>query len=236
MSKCVIPVSGGIDSTVILYDVAGSKIYSDIHAVSFYYGQRHAEKELACAVKSVNLLKEKHPETNIYHRAIDIGFFGDIASASSLTNKSIDVAQTKDVLGDPQPVNYVPFRNLMMLSILCSYAESIEATSVYYGSALVDSQAGYWDSSNEFYSSLSKVIGLNRKNKISIITPLINLDKKDIIKAGINRGLDFKNTWTCYEGKEQACGYCPACSSRVKGFIDNKMVDPIEYSRLIKFI
>ena len=124
----------------------------------------------------------------------------------------------------------------MMLSILCSYAESIQATSVYYGSALVDSQAGYWDSSNEFYSNLSKVIGLNRKNKISIHTPLINLDKKDIIKAGINRSLDFKNTWTCYEGKEQACGYCPACSSRVKGFMDNKMVDPIEYSRVIKFI
>jgi 7-cyano-7-deazaguanine synthase len=84
--------------------------------------------------------------------------------------------------------------------------------------------------------NLASVIGLNRKNKISIITPLIKLDKKDIIKLGDERGVDFKSTWTCYEGKEQACGYCPACSSRIKGFMDYMMVDPIEYSRKIKFI
>jgi 7-cyano-7-deazaguanine synthase len=236
MSKCVIPVSGGIDSTVMLYDAAASKTYSDIFAISFYYGQRHATNELACATKSVNTLKEKYPEINIYHRNIDLSFFGEIAISSSITNNDIAVAQTKDVLGDPQPVYYVPFRNLMMLSILCSFAEAHGARDVYYGSALVDSQAGYWDSSNEFYLNLASVIGLNRKNKISIITPLIKLDKKDIIKLGDERGVDFKSTWTCYEGKEQACGYCPACSSRIKGFMDYMMVDPIEYSRKIKFI
>jgi len=170
MSKCVIPVSGGIDSTVMLYDAAASKTYSDIFAISFYYGQRHATNELACATKSVNTLKEKYPEINIYHRNIDLSFFGEIAISSSITNNDIAVAQTKDVLGDPQPVNYVPFRNLMMLSILCSFAEAHSARDVYYGSALVDSQAGYWDSSNEFYLNLASVIGLNRKNKISVIT------------------------------------------------------------------
>lgn len=236
MSKCVIPVSGGIDSTVMLYDAAASKTYSDIFAISFYYGQRHGKKELQCATESVSNLMGKYPNLNIYHRVVDLNFFKEIATSSSLTNDNIAVAQTKDVLGDPQPVNYVPFRNLMMLSILCSFAEAHGARDVYYGSALVDSQAGYWDSSNEFYLNLASVIGLNRKNKISIITPLIKLDKKDIIKLGDERGVDFKSTWTCYEGKEQACGYCPACSSRIKGFMDYMMVDPIEYSRKIKFI
>ena len=236
MRKCVIPVSGGIDSTVMLYDAAASNNYSDIFAISFFYGQRHGTNELSCATKSICNLKDKYPNLNINHRTIDLNFFKEIAINSSLTNDQIAVAQTKDVLGDPQPVNYVPFRNLMMLSILCSFAEAHEAQDVYYGSALVDSQAGYWDSSNEFYLNLASVIGLNRKTKLSVITPLIKLDKKDIIKLGLDRGVDFKSTWTCYEGKEQACGYCPACSSRVKGFMDNKMVDPIEYSRVIKFI
>jgi 7-cyano-7-deazaguanine synthase len=122
-----------------------------------------------------------------------------------------------------------------MLSILCSFAEAHNASDVYYGSALVDSQAGYWDSSKEFYLYLSQLTNLNRKNKISIITPLITLDKKDIIKLGIDSEVPFDKTWTCYEGKDLACGYCPACSSRIKGFMDNKVADPIPYSRVIKF-
>lgn len=236
MSKCVIPISGGIDSTVMLYDAAASRVYTDIFAISFFYGQRHSTNELRCATKSVSELMVRYPNINIHHRVLDLNFFSEIAISSSLTNNNIAVAQTKDVLGDPQPVNYVPFRNLMMLSILCSFAEAHEARDVYYGSALVDSQAGYWDSSNEFYLNLASVIGLNRKTKLSIVTPLIKLDKKDIIKLGVDREVNFENTWTCYEGKELACGYCPACSSRIKGFMDNKMVDPVQYSRNIKFI
>ena len=236
MSKCVIPVSGGIDSTVMLYDAAASNAYSEIYTISFFYGQRHAKNELNCATQSIYNLMEKNPKVRILHRVIDLNFFGEIAVSSSITNNNIAVAQTKDVLGDPQPVNYVPFRNLMMLSILCSFAEAHEARDVYYGSALVDSQAGYWDSSNEFYLNLSKLVSLNRKTKLSIVTPLIKLDKKDIIKLGIDRGVDFAKTWTCYEGKDLACGYCPACSNRIKGFMDNGIVDPVAYSRSIKFI
>jgi len=236
MMKCVIPLSGGIDSTVMLFEAAFNKQYTDIFAISFSYGQRHKTKELTCAANSIVALKNKYSNINFSHKVFDLSFFKDIAVSSSITNHSIPVAQTKDVLGDPQPVNYVPFRNLMMLSILCSFAEAHEATDVYYGSALVDSQAGYWDSSKEFYQNLDKVVGLNRKNKINIKTPLITLDKKDIISLGNKVGVDFANTWTCYEGLDKACGYCPACSSRIKGFIDVGIADPIPYSREINFI
>lgn len=230
--KCVIPVSGGIDSTVMLYKAAKSNKYDEIFTLTFFYNQRHAKREIESAYEVTSSLQEQ-VSTTIQHEIVDLGFFSDMASASSLTNREIQVAKTKDVLGDPQTVNYVPFRNLMMTSILCSFAESNGAQDVYYGSALVDSQAGYWDGSKEFYDVLNKLVQLNRKNKINILTPLITLDKKDIIAQGYKDGVNFEDTWTCYEGEQLACGHCPACSSRIKGFMDNKKKDPIMYDRII---
>lgn len=232
--KCVIPVSGGLDSTVMIYDAAKSKKYDEIFALTFFYNQRHAKKEIDSAFDVVEQLQEK-VECQIFHEMVDLGFFSDIASSSSLTNNEIEVAKTKDVLGDPQTVNYVPFRNMMMLSILCSYAESNGAQDVYYGSALVDSQAGYWDGSFEFYQTINKLVQLNRKNKINIVTPLLTLDKKEIVRLGVSCKVPFEDTWTCYEGEELACGHCPACSSRIKGFLDAGIKDPVIYNREINW-
>jgi 7-cyano-7-deazaguanine synthase len=151
-------------------------------------------------------------------------------------NDQIDVAKTKDVLGDPQTVNYVPNRNMMMLSICTAYAESIGATHVYHGSALVDSQAGYWDGSIEFIHAINKVNALNRRDRVEILAPLITKSKKDIIELGVNVGVDFSNTWTCYEGKQLACGECPACSSRIQGFLSAGLIDPVKYNREIPWL
>lgn len=222
MKKCIVPVSGGLDSTVILHWVASEG--HEVHAVSYNYGQRHFDQEMKCAIQNCEKLAKTHKQ-------IDLSFFKDIVSSSSLVNDSIDVAKTKDVLGDPQTVNYVPNRNMMMLSICTAYAESIGATSVYHGSALVDSQAGYWDGSIEFINAINNVNQLNRRDRVEIVAPLITKSKKDIIELGVCLGVDFKNTWTCYEGKEKACGECPACSSRIQGFIDAGYIDPVEYSR-----
>jgi len=220
MSICVIPISGGLDSTVILR-LAKSQGYK-IHAVSFKYGQRHFEKEMSCATEQGYL----HADT---HKLLDLSFFKDIVTSSSLTNHEIAVAKTKDTLGDPQTVNYVPNRNMMMLSICTAYAESIGADTVFHGAALVDSQAGYWDGSIEFLGAINEVNELNRRNRVTIEAPLIYKSKKEIIQLGIELEVDFKTTWTCYEGKEKACGECPACSSRIKGFIDAGYIDPIPY-------
>jgi 7-cyano-7-deazaguanine synthase len=224
MSKCVVPVSGGLDSTVILHWVASQG--HEPHAVSFNYGQRHLSKELCCAVWNCQLKSKTH-------KTINLDFFKDIVSTSSLVNDSIDVAKTKDVLGDPQTVNYVPNRNMMMLSICTAYAESIGASQVYHGSALVDSQAGYWDGSIEFIQALNKVNALNRRDRVEVIAPLITKSKRSIIELGVDLGVDFTKTWTCYEGKDRACGECPACSSRIQGFIDAGYKDPVIYSRNI---
>ena len=220
--RCVIPVSGGIDSTVILHWVASEG--KEIHAVSFNYGQRHFEREMSCAISNCYFKSETH-------KRINLDFFKDIVNTSSLVNDKIDVAKTKDVLGDPQTVNYVPNRNMMMLSICTAYAESIGASQVYHGSALVDSQAGYWDGSQEFLKAVNDVNSLNRRSRIEILAPLILKSKKDIIEKGLEVGVDFSETWTCYEGREKPCGECPACSSRIQGFIDAGYIDPLEYEK-----
>lgn len=222
MSKCIIPVSGGLDSTMILDWVVSEG--HEVHAVSFNYGQRHYDREMACAMKSCkNICKS--------HKVINLDFFKQIVDTSSLLNKDIEVAKTRDVLGDPQTVNYVPNRNMMMLSICTAYAESIGASKVYHGSALVDSQSGFWDGSSEFLNAINKVNALNRRNRVEIVAPLITKSKADIILKGVQLGTNFKNTWTCYEGKKLACGECTACSSRLKGFKDAKFIDPIGYTK-----
>jgi 7-cyano-7-deazaguanine synthase len=223
MSKAVVPISGGLDSSVILSIVA--RAASEVYAITFDYGQKHRKEIQFAGFQLINY------DTIEQHKILDIQFFKKIANTSSLTNNKIKVAHTKDVLGDAQTVNYVPFRNMMMLSIACSYAESVGAETVYHGSALVDSQAGYWDGSAEFLEQINHLTALNRKNRIKIEAPLINLSKKEIISLGLDNGVRFEDTWTCYEGKELACGYCTACSSRIQGFLDNKMKDPIEYER-----
>ena len=220
--RCVIPVSGGIDSTVILHWVASEG--KEVHAVSFNYGQRHFEREMSCAISNCYFKSETH-------KRINLDFFKDIVNTSSLVNDKIDVAKTKDVLGDPQTVNYVPNRNMMMLSICTAYAESIGASQVYHGSALVDSQAGYWDGSQEFLKAVNDVNSLNRRSRIEVLAPLILKSKKDIIEKGLEVGVDFSETWTCYEGREKPCGECPACSSRIQGFIDAGYIDPLEYEK-----
>jgi 7-cyano-7-deazaguanine synthase len=224
MRKCIVPFSGGIDSTVLLYHAVKSGDFDEVHAISFNYGQRH-DKELDCACETAFKLK-------VNYRVIALDFFKYITT-SALTNPDIDVAKTRDVLGDAQTVNYVPFRNQMMLSICCAYAESVGANTVYHGAAQVDTQAGYWDGSIEFLHSINRLTDLNRKHRIKIEAPLIDKSKKEIIEWGIDLGVFFSRTWTCYEGKQKACGECTACSSRIKGFMDAGLKDPLEYSKEI---
>ena len=222
--KCVVPISGGIDSTVLLHHAVKCGEYSGgVYAISFDYGQRHS-RELDYAKRTVQHL-------NVPHKVIDLNFFRQVVDSSSLTNSNIKVAKTRDVLGDAQTVNYVPFRNQMLLSICCAVAESVKADTVFHGAAQIDTQSGYWDGSKEFLSSINELTALNRKHRVNVEAPLIELSKKEIIEWGNDLGVDFSDTWTCYEGEDKACGECTACSSRLKGFIDAGIVDPLEYSK-----
>jgi len=226
MKKCVIPISGGLDSTVILHHAKKNLKFDEIYCVSFNYGQRHV-RELECANYQCKEIDVKE------HKVLDISFVKDIVTTSSLTNTDIDVAKTKDVLGDPQTVNYVPFRNMMLLSICCAYAESVGASTVFHGAALVDSQAGYWDGSKEFLDSINQVIDLNRRDRVTIEAPLISMSKKEIIELGIELHVNFAETHTCYSGNKIADASNPASSSRIQGFIKAGYIDPVKYKQKI---
>ena len=242
MSRVVIPFSGGMDSTTLLFQAlntpADAKVefpgFVFVDAISINYGQKHLKKELAAVDRILNYSSIKG-SCRLTHKVLDLTFFRDIASASALTNNDIAVAKAKDVMGDPQTVNYVPFRNMMILSICSAYAETVGADTVYHGAAQADSVAGYWDGSKEFIDAMNNVTILNRRRKIKIVAPLLNKSKADIIKWGIDLGVPFQETWTCYEGKDKACGVCTACSLRLKGFIDANYVDPVPYDRDINW-
>lgn len=226
MRKCVIPVSGGIDSSTILYYVKKKRPeFEEVHTVTFDYGQRH-KREIDSAIDVVLGQVTSH-------KVVDVSFIKNLFTTSSLTNDDIDVAKTADVLGDPQTVNYVPNRNMIMLSICTGYAESVGADTVFHGAAQVDSEAGYWDGTPEFLKYINNLNELNRRDRVTIEAPLIDMSKQQIIKLGLDCGLDFRKTWTCYEGGDKACGRCTACSSRIKGFIDNQTIDPVPYDVVV---
>jgi len=211
-----------MDSTVLLH-LAASR-YDKIITVNYDYGQKHRDKEVNCASFQIETLDM--PVDSLH---IKLPFFRDICQVSSLLNNKIAVAKAKDVMGDPQTVNYVPYRNLMLLSISLAIAENYGASTVFHGAAQADSVAGFWDGSEEFLEQINKVSALNRRNRIVVQAPLIDKSKEEIVKLGIKLGVNFSQTWTCYEGEEQACGECTACSLRIKGFIDSRVIDPLKY-------
>ena len=238
--KLVLTLSGGMDSSVLLY-MAQDRGFEHIHTLTFDYGQRH-KRELACVDKQIKNFNTKFSDwmnMKVTNKVLDVKYIKDIAPTSSLTNPDIDNPDISKIAGDAQPVSYVPFRNLMFLSICSSYAEGVGADTVWYGAAQVDSLAGYWDGSEEFVDTVNKVTDLNRENRINIEAPLLEMSKADIIKEGIRLGVIFKDTWTCYsDGKveKNGKGYhliadatTPSSSMRVKGFVDAGYKDPITY-------
>lgn len=221
-NKVVVPISGGMDSSVLLHYAAHN--FDTIIAISYNYGQKHCDKELNCASFQINSV-----DMPVEYKIINLSFFKDICQVSSLLNNEIEVAKAKDVMGDPQTVNYVPFRNTMLLSISLAVAENAGANTVIHGAAQADSVAGFWDGSKEFLTQINNLADLNRRHRIKIIAPLIDKSKAEIIKLGHKLGVNFSQTWTCYEGGDVACGECTACSLRIKGFIDAKLIDPLAY-------
>ena len=231
MKKLVLTLSGGMDSSVLLY-MAQDRGFDEIHTITFDYGQRH-KRELTCVQKQISNFNAwwRSSAPKITNKVLDVKYIKDIAPTSSLTNESIDNPNISEMAGDAQPVSYVPFRNLMFLSICSAYAESVDADTVWYGAAQVDSLAGYWDGSEEFVDTVNKVTELNRENRINIEAPLLDMSKAEIIKEGIRLGVKFGDTWTCYSNREDklADATTPSSSMRVKGFIDAGYKDPIKY-------
>lgn len=228
-NRIVLTLSGGMDSSTMLHMAAADPSIDEIYTIAFDYGQRH-KRELNCVCIQQADAEAKHG-VKIIDKRIDVRYIRDIAPTSSLTNDDISTPNIKEIAGDAQPLSYVPFRNNMFVSIAASYAEAVGASEVWYGSAQADSLAGYWDSSEEWLEKMNDLISLNRKSKIKLVTPLINMSKEEIIEEGVNLKVRFDDTWTCYSGNVIADADSPSSSLRLKGFIDSGYVDPIIYKQ-----
>ncbi len=224
--EAVVLLSGGIDSTTTLA-IAKDSGY-EVYAISFRYGQRHhfeieAAKKIAIAM-GVN----RHLIMDI-----DLASFG----GSALTD-DIPIPKRDEVedIGKEIPVTYVPARNIVFLSLALGWAEVMGVSEIFIGVNVID-YSGYPDCRSEFIAAFEKAANLGTKSgaegrKIKIHTPLISLTKSEIIKRGLELGVDYSLTHSCYDPDEEgrACGNCDSCLLRKKGFEEAGVEDPTAYS------
>lgn len=224
--KAVILLSGGLDSSTILYQALadGCVCYS----ISFDYQQRH-RKELHCSAAIAKRAGvAQHKVINF-----DLRQWG----GSALTDNSIEipVLRSLDEMAQNIPVTYVPARNTIFLSFALAYAETLAAQRVYIGVNALD-YSGYPDCRPDYIQAMQEVFRLGTKlgregQPITIVTPLINLKKTEIIQLGNQLGVPWELTWSCYTGDEIACGVCDACRLRLAAFAELGQVDPVAYKR-----
>jgi 7-cyano-7-deazaguanine synthase len=222
--KAVVLLSGGLDSATAM--AAARAEGFEIHAMSFRYGQRHAI-ELDCAAQQAAEMAETHRVVEI-----DLRAFGGSALTDDIDVPKNDAAED---LTDEIPVTYVPARNTVFLSFALAWAEVLGSSDIFIGVNALD-YSGYPDCRPEFIrayeemANLATVAGV-KGHKLRIHTPLIDLTKADIIKLGLDLGVDFAKTTSCYDPAPdgRACGRCDSCLLRKKGFRDAGLSDPRLY-------
>ena len=222
MSKAVILLSGGLDSTTVLA-IAKSQGY-ECYALSFDYGQKQ-RSELE---SSISIAKKSNV---IEHRIMKISL-SDIGG-SALTDQSIDVPKYSD--SDEIPITYVPARNTIFLSFALAWAEVVDCQTIFIGVNALD-YSGYPDCRPEFIEAFENMANLATKqsvegDRIQIKTPLISMTKAEIIKKGLGLGVDYSETTSCYDANTlgEACGECDACVLRKIGFENANVQDPTRY-------
>ena len=220
--KAVILVSGGLDSATCLA-IAKNSGYS-CYALSFDYGQR-ASSELEAASRLAGYADVvEHKTVKLDMRQI---------GGSALTDAAISIPEEEST---GIPITYVPARNTVFLSYALAWAEVVAADAIYIGVNSLD-YSGYPDCRPAYIKAFQKVINLATKmgvegKSINLATPLIDLTKAEIIKAGVRLGVDYGLTVSCYQATEDglACGRCDSCRFRKQGFQDAGLHDPTRYS------
>ena len=215
-NKVVVIFSGGMDSFTVLNRAL--KDGKEVYALTFDYGQKHV-KEIACASKVCE-------QEGVAHKVIDISAINQLLAGSSLTD-DIDIPEGH-YEAESMKSTVVPNRNMILLSLAVGYAVSVKASQVYYGAHSGD-HAIYPDCRPEFVMKMNDVCQIANYEAVEIFSPYLNDTKSDILTDGIKMGLSYDDTWTCYNGREKACGKCGACQERLEAFADNNATDPLAY-------
>jgi len=222
--KALILLSGGIDSTTTMA-IAKSEGYC-LHCLTFRYGQRHIRE-----VEYARKVAESFGAESHLMLDLDLGKIG----GSALTDK-IDVpkARSWEEIGAEIPATYVPARNTIFLSYALAWAEVMEAAEIFIGVNALD-YSGYPDCRPEYIAAFEKMANLALKKtvegkmRIAVRTPLIKMTKGEIIRRGVELGVDYGLTHSCYDPSpdEKACGCCDSCLLRKKGFQEAGLIDPL---------
>jgi 7-cyano-7-deazaguanine synthase len=226
MSRAVVLLSGGLDSTTTLA-VARSWGF-DVYALSLDYGQRH-RVELERADRVAKLLGA------VEHRTVRLDLR---AIGGSALTAAIDVpkGRSADDMAQGIPVTYVPARNTILLGLALGYAETVGAFDLFIGANVLD-YSGYPDCRPEFLAAfeglanLATKAGVEGAGKFRVHSPLLKLTKAEIIREGTRLGVDYSQTLSCYDPDERgrACGQCDSCLLRKKGFEEAGVPDPTFY-------
>lgn len=210
-------LSGGMDSATCLWWLR-SRVGAQVHTVSIDYGQRH-RVELDCAAELA------HRAGAAEHRVLrlDLSTIG----GSPLTDPKLDVPAAEE---GRQAATVVPFRNLLLAAAAAAWAETRGIDDLYLAPVRDDYEA-YRDCRREFYDSLEQTLrlGATRQRPIHVHTPFVERWKREVLALGLELGVPYELTHTCYTGRRPACGVCDACSERLAAFRANSSADPLEY-------
>jgi 7-cyano-7-deazaguanine synthase len=222
-APAVVLLSGGLDSATCVA-IAQQSGFS-VHAISFRYGQRHCIELTRAASVAKHFGIQKHAIIDI-----DLAKLG----GSALTDMAIDVPKhdTAEEIGTDIPLTYVPARNTVFLSYALAWAEVLDSNDIFIGVNALD-YSGYPDCRPEYIQAYETMANLATKRgvsgeKLTIHAPLIHMTKGEIIRKGVELGVDYSLTISCYdptpEGKP--CGRCDSCLLRARGFAQAGIIDP----------
>jgi len=224
--KAVVLLSGGLDSATVLAIARGQGY--ELYALSFSYGQRHIWELEAAKRVAASIGAKEHKIAQI-----DLRVFGGSALTADI---AVPKGRAMEEMGHGIPITYVPARNTIFLSFALAWAEVLESSDVFIGVNALD-YSGYPDCRPEFIEAYEKMANLATKagaegrQALKIHTPLIAMSKAEIIAKGIELGVDYGLTSSCYDPSAtgEPCGQCDSCLLRQKGFRENGRVDPLRY-------
>jgi 7-cyano-7-deazaguanine synthase len=226
LKKAVVLLSGGLDSSTVLA-IAKSQGYA-LYALSFSYGQRHVIELEAARRVAASIGVEDHRIA-----AIDLRIFGGSALTADI---AVPKGRDADQMSHGIPITYVPARNTIFLSFALAWAEVLGSSDIFIGVNALD-YSGYPDCRPEFIAAFEKMAnlatkaGVEGRQALRIHTPLIDLSKAQIVRRGIELGVDYGLTSSCYDPSPsgEPCGQCDSCLLRQKGFRENGIDDPLPY-------
>ena len=224
--KVVITHSGGLDSSTAVILAVEKYGSENVVSIGYNYGQKQSI-ELEKASELCEIL-------GVAREVIDLGILGNIVRnvSANIAGTDVEMPTIKDILGNPQPPTYVPYRNTIMFSLTAAFAEANQASHIICGLQVHD-EYSYWDTTQRFVDGINSIFEMNRSWPLELVAPFSDLSKTQELKLLDEMGKIslLSHSLTCYnpDSNGSSCGRCPSCAERIKSFMDMRMVDPIPY-------